>query len=79
MYAFEKLKPCPFCNSAACIETGNKNGDVVFYVHCRKCGLQTERYIAKDNTDKELGNIIRNIFIAWNMRQEDKNNGRNST
>lgn len=79
MDTFGSLKRCPFCNGKACIETGDRDGGVIFYAHCRKCGLRTKEYIVKANTEKDLGHAIYNILIAWNTRQEVKSNEKNKT
>jgi Lar family restriction alleviation protein len=61
----DELKPCPFCGGESHIEH-EYSGNGFSYVVCRKCGLNSVKFMRDFNTASD-----KNAIEYWNRRVDN--------
>ena len=56
-----ELKPCPFCGGSAFIPKSEDGGDLLPWVACIECGVETDCY-----------ETVEKAIEAWNRRMQDE-------
>lgn len=73
-----KLKPCPFCGSAAKIRIevvrGVTNDYIRYSVYCPECQIKKYRDLSSGSSDDAGDAVIDKVIEDWNKRNGTDNN-----